>query len=118
MTTALWFSAARFRYRPAALSTGHRRVEGAKPAIRTTGDANRGRHFGAGLCSVPALLAARRHVRTGTSGWRRLWAMLTGIAVERHRQQLLAAGEQEWIRWLFVIYLLATVADCCLRASL
>lgn len=68
------------------------------------------------LCS--ALLATWRHVRTGTLSWRRLWAMLTGIAVGGIAGALLALEVSgEWIRWLFVIYLLATVADCYLRAG-
>jgi uncharacterized membrane protein YfcA len=68
------------------------------------------------LCS--ALLASWRHARTGTLRWRRLWAMLTGIAVGGTAGALLALeASGAWIRWLFVIYLLATVADCYLRAG-
>ncbi len=68
------------------------------------------------LCS--ALLASWRHARTGTLLWRRLWAMLTGIAVGGTAGALLALETSgAWIRWLFVIYLLATVADCYLRAG-
>ena len=68
------------------------------------------------LCS--ALLASWQHARTGTLSWRRLWAMLTGIAVGGTAGALLALeASGAWIRWLFVIYLLATVADCYLRAG-
>jgi uncharacterized membrane protein YfcA len=68
------------------------------------------------LCS--ALLASWRHARTGTLRWRRLWAMLTGIAVGGTAGALLALeASGAWIRWLFVIYLLATIADCYLRAG-
>lgn len=50
------------------------------------------------LCS--ALLATWRHVRTGTLNWRRLWAMLTGIAVGGIAGALLALQVNgEWIRW-------------------
>ncbi|HDX8788481.1 TPA: sulfite exporter TauE/SafE family protein [Klebsiella michiganensis] len=68
------------------------------------------------LCS--ALLASWQHARTGTLCWRRLWTMLTGIAVGGTAGALLALeASGAWIRWLFVIYLLATVADCYLRAG-
>ena len=68
------------------------------------------------LCS--ALLATWRHARTGILRWRRLWAMLTGIAVGGIAGALLALQVSgEWIRWLFVIYLLATIIDCYLRAG-
>ncbi|MBD0903441.1 MULTISPECIES: sulfite exporter TauE/SafE family protein [Klebsiella] len=68
------------------------------------------------FCS--ALLATWRHARTGTLSWRRLWAMLTGIAVGGIAGALLALQVSgEWIRWLFVIYLLATIIDCYLRAG-
>ncbi|EBX6544645.1 sulfite exporter TauE/SafE family protein, partial [Salmonella enterica subsp. enterica serovar Larochelle] len=68
------------------------------------------------FCS--ALLATWRHARTGILRWRRLWAMLTGIAVGGIAGALLALQVSgEWIRWLFVIYLLATIIDCYLRAG-
>ncbi len=68
------------------------------------------------LCS--ALLATWRHARTGTLSWRRLWAMLTGIAVGGITGVLLALlVNGEWIRWLFVIYLLVTIVDCYFRAG-
>lgn len=66
------------------------------------------------LCS--ALLATWRHARTGILRWRRLWAILTGIAVGGTAGAMLALQVNgEWIRWLFVIYLLATIIDCYLR---
>jgi hypothetical protein len=61
------------------LYPGDRRVGRAKRR-RATGDAHRRRHLGAGH-ALPALLASWQHARTGTLCWRRLWAMLTGIAV-------------------------------------
>ena len=68
------------------------------------------------LCS--ALLATWRHARTGILRWRRLWAILTGIAVGGTAGAMLALQVNgEWIRWLFVIYLLATIIDCYLRAG-
>lgn len=68
------------------------------------------------LCS--ALLATWRHARTGILRWRRLWAMLTGIAVGGTAGAMLALQVNgEWIRWLFVIYLLATIIDCYFRAG-
>jgi uncharacterized membrane protein YfcA len=67
------------------------------------------------LCSRCWRAGARA---TGTLCWRRLWAMLTGIAVGGTAGALLALeASGAWIRWLFVIYLLATVADCYLRAG-
>ncbi|MBX4775626.1 MULTISPECIES: sulfite exporter TauE/SafE family protein [Klebsiella] len=68
------------------------------------------------FCS--ALLATWRHARTGILRWRRLWAILTGIAVGGTAGAMLALQVNgEWIRWLFVIYLLATIIDCYLRAG-
>ncbi|VUS60719.1 sulfite exporter TauE/SafE family protein [Klebsiella spallanzanii] len=68
------------------------------------------------LCS--ALLATWRHARTGVLRWRRLWAMLVGIAAGGIAGALLALQVNgEWIRWLFVIYLLVTIIDCYFRAG-
>lgn len=113
--TALWLRR-RFRHRPAALFL----VTGAWGAQSVVGQ--QAMHIAVAtsalvmLCS--ALLASWRHARTGTLRWRRLWAMLTGIAVGGTAGALLALeASGAWIRWLFVIYLLATVADCYLRAG-
>ena len=68
------------------------------------------------LCT--SLLASGRHLRAGTVHWRALLPILGGIAIGGIAGAALALRVNgEWIRWLFVIYLLATVADCYLRAG-
>ncbi|WP_132728285.1 sulfite exporter TauE/SafE family protein [Raoultella sp. BIGb0138] len=66
------------------------------------------------LCA--ALLATWRHLRAGTLCWRPLRVMFIGIAAGGIAGAVLALSVKgEWIRGLFIAYLLATILDCYLR---
>ena len=66
------------------------------------------------LCT--SLLASGRHLLAGTVSWRPLLPILAGIAIGGVVGAVLALRVNgEWIRWLFIFYLAATIADCYLR---
>lgn len=65
---------------------------------------------------VSSALATRRHARKGNIVREQLWPLVLWIGVGAVCGAILAmVVKGAWVRWAFVIYLMATIIDCLLR---